>query len=688
MTQPVIHIAFSPDDQSAALKLWRALSDLGIGGEFGLERTHLEASTAEPLISESVTHLVLIASKSSAQDVFVSRTLDKFINTRGIQNILPVWAITPHVDDDRDAALNPLYIYERGSQGGLLNPRSGLVDVLGALDTGNPSSIAREINSYLSTSHHPDRTLKGLLSPLRASPAGWGTAALASVAAITFGVWGFSQQQAADEAALEAHLSRQASRQMLANLDDSLSSDARREVFSRLGDEVLGLTEADMRHSDPEDLSRQAALLHVVGEVREQEGDLARAVAAYRLAADITSHLLQQSPDDATRIYDHAQSVFWIGDAALGAGDFDTAETYFEDYAALADRLVEIDSGNPVYQGEWAYSQANLGAVSMGRNERQESLAYLDNAIAGYQDGPIEAGVVSIRSLANAYGWRAGPLRGLGRIDEAIASRTRQLEIVEALASEDPGNRRHRISIVSATLAIADMRLDLGQVDQAELEIEAISPIIGQLYDELPESRLIRRKYIETELTRAYIELYRGNLARAQLLHSAASRAYTSGEGVESEDGRRIDLGVFDLLRAKIAFASDAYESALGAALQAASQFEADISEDGTRFRHLGALSRFYAGETLQALGRAGEAERQWRQALAELVQIEAPRDLRADDVYARLLFRLGEPQEARAVAQNLAHQGYARPDFIAFWNEPDQQMSVQNTRSREDEDG
>lgn len=688
MTQPVIHIVFSPDDQSAALKLWRAVNDLGIGAEFGLERTNLDGSTPAPLISKSVTHLVLIASKSSAKDLFVSRTLDAFIKTHTSKNILPVRASTPPLDDDRNGVLNPLYLYERGSEDGLLHRRSGLTAIVGTLDRDTPETIARKISAHLDTLPRENKKLEAVFARLRVSQAAWGAAVLASVAAITFGVWGYSQQQAADEAALQAHLSRQASRQMLANLDDSLSSEARREVFLRLGEEVFSLTGPDLRALDPEELSRQSGLLHIVGAARKQEGDLQGALEAYQHAADITAHLLEQDPANPARIYDHAQSVFWIGDAALVAGDFDTAETYFEDYAVLADRLVEIDPGNPVYRGEWAYSQSNLGAVSMGRNEREESVVYLENAIAGYQDGLIEAGVVSIRSLANAYGWRAGPLRALGRIEEAIASRARQREIVEALALEDPGNRSHRVSIVSATLAIADMRLDLGQVDQAELEIETISSMIGQLYDELPESRLIRRKFIETELTRAHIELYRGNLTRAQLLHSAASRAYTSGQGVESEDGRRIDLGVFDLLRAKIAFASNAYESALGAALQAASQFEADISEDGTRFRHLGAFSRFYAGEALQALGRQGEAERQWRQALAELVQIEAPRDLRADDVYARVMFRLGETQEARAVARNLSSQGYARPDFIDFWNEPEQQMSVENTQSQEDEDG
>lgn len=688
MTQPVIHIAFSPDDQSAALKLWRALSNLGISAEFGLERTNLEGSTPAPLISKSVTHLVLIASKSSAQDVFVSRTLDAFIKTRNSRNVLPVRAKSPPVDDDRDAVLNPLYLYERGSEDGLLHPRSGLTAIVGTLDRDTPETIARKIRSYLGTSPRPDRILNGLLSPFRVSPAAWGTAALASVAAVTFGIWGYSGQQAADEAALQAHLSRQASRQMLANLDNSLSSEARREVFSRLGEEVIALTEPDLRTSDPVDLSRQAALLHVVGEAREQEGDLTSSVAAYRRAADITAHLLEQSPDDPARIYDHAQSVFWIGDAALGAGDFDTAKTYFERYADLADQLVAIDPGNPVYQGEWAYSQSNLGAVSMGRNEREESLAYLDNAIAGYQAGPIEAGVVSTRSLANAYGWRAGPLRALGRIEEAIASRTRQLEIVEALVRDNPESRTHRTTLVSTTLARADMLLDLGEIDRAETDIEIISPIIASLHDELPESRLIRRKYLETELLRARIAFYRGELNRAQLIHSTASRAYTSGRGVESEDGRRIDLGVLELLRTEIALQSNAYEAALTSALQAATHFEADLTQAGSRLRHFAAFARFYAGEALQGLGRRGEAEREWRSALAELAQFEPPRDLRADDVYARLQYRLGEAEEARMVYQSLLDRGYARPDSIAFWDEPDHQMSVENTQSQEDEDG
>lgn len=688
MNQPSIHIAFSPEDQSAALALWRALSDLGCHAELGLEQTGLSGEVRAPLLSTGVTHLVLLASPSSVQSLFVSRTIEEFLKSHKAQNILPVWVTSPQTDNDQNAFLNAVYLYERSRTDSLLHPRAGLNSALGSLDADRPESIARKIATHIDAAPRSAWGLETLLAPFLVSPAGWGTAALASVAAITFGVWGYSQQQAADEAALEAHLSRQASRQMLANLNVSLSSDARHEVFSRLGEDVLGLTEADMRLSDPEDLSRQAAILHVVGEAREQEGDLNGAVMAYRQAADITAHLLAQSPEDPTRIYDHAQSVFWIGDVALGAGDFDTAEVYFERYAGLADQLVGIDASNPVYRGEWAYAQSNLGAVSMGRNEGEEALAYLDNAIAGYQDGPIEAGIVSIRSLANAYGWRAGPLRALGRIEEAIASRTRQLEIAETLILEDPDNRSHRTTLVSTTLARADMFLDLGELDQAEQDIEAISPVIGALYAELPESRLIRRKYLETELLRARIAFYRGELNRSQLIHSAASRAYTSGQGVESEDGRRIDLGVLELLRTEIALQSNAYEAALTSALQAATHFEADLTQEGSRLRHFAAFARFYAGEALQAMGRPGEAEREWRSALSELAQFEPPRDLRADDVYARVQYRLGETSHARALYQSLLDRGYARPDFIAFWDAPDPLVNVRNSGSQEAEDG
>ncbi|WP_394692380.1 hypothetical protein [Hyphobacterium sp.] len=688
MNQPSIHIAFSPEDQSAALALWQALNALGYSVELGLQPSDLNSDQAGPTISRDATHLLLVASTASATSFFVSRSIDAFLKRRDISDVFTVWVQAPKGEQESQAAINPLLAYERHDKDGLLQLRREGPSAIGSISDDGADTVARRIASSLGQPSLSSTRQAAIIAAMAKVPSAWGAATIAGVVAITFGIWGLSQQHAADEAALQAHLARQASRQMLANLDDTLSSQARREVFSRLSDDVIALTEQDIHNVDSADLARQARLLQVIGEVRARDGDLIGAIDAYQDASDITEFLLNEAPGDPARIFDHAQSVFWIGDSALIAGDFDQASAYFETYAGLANQLVEIDAENPVYQAEWAYAQSNLGAVAIGRNERQFALEYFDRAIEGYQAGPIEAGIVSRRSLSNAYGWRAGPLRGLGRIEEAIASRSYEIEILEDLVRENPDSRHLREAWVNAFQARIDMRLDLGEVETAQSDLERVSPIIAALFEELPESRLIRRKYLENELLRAQIALYQGDTIRAQLIHNAASRDYTSGQGAALEDGRRIDLGHLDLLRARIALASGAYEASLTASIEAVADYEADLTDEGSRLRHFAAFAHFYAGEALLALGRQGDAEREWRRGLSEIEQIDPPRDLRADDVLGRLTYRLGDREEGRQRQQELIESGYARPDFVAFWAQSDDQLNAQNISSREEDDG
>jgi tetratricopeptide (TPR) repeat protein len=688
MTSDVLHIAFSAADRPAALKLWRELDRLGCDATLGVITLNDGGVAQAPQIAANVSHILLLASQDSVRDLFVSQTLDEFLKTRSVEKIFPVLVQAPENEGDEETLLNPIYRYTRDPDDGFLRPRANVAPFLGVMDQESAQTIARRIVTRLRTSSGPSNYLDPIAASVIQTPMPWGAAGIAAAAAIFFGVWGYGQYQLAESEALQAHLARQASRQMLANLDDTLSSPARREVFLRLSDDVFALTEQDVGNVDPADLARQAGLLHVIGEVHTGDGDLPSAMIAYRRAADITEQLLNDAPESPEAIYGHAQSVFWIGDSALIAGDFDEAAVYFETYALLANQLVGIDANNPIYRAEWAYAQSNLGAVSIGRNEREEALRFFDSAIEGYQAGPIEAGIVSRRSLSNAYGWRAGPLRGLGRIEEAIASRSNEIEILEELFRENPESRHLREALVNALQSRIDMRLDLGQIELAQIDAEQASPMIGALFEEMPESRLIRRKYLENELLGVRIALFQGDTIRAQLIHNAASRAYTSGPGVASEDGRRIDLGHLDLLRAKIALASGAYEAGLSAAIEAATDYEADILHDGSRLRHFAAFARFYAGEALFALGRQGDAEREWRRGLLEIEQIDPPRDLRADDVFARLRFRLGDREEGRRGQQALIDSGYARPDFIAFWSGVDDQLSVQNTNLQEDEDG
>lgn len=673
---PTCHIVFAPADQRDALCLWRALEAAGIPAKLDQRVSDATLPTANSALPEAAEHLLLVSSGASHASLAVSATVNEFIQQHGRENVLPIVSSLTGSEVPIEDLLSPLLKFERRAGDRLLQPADYIPDILGDLRFESPEKIVQRIRSKLDRDKNGAVTIEMFARWARQPAIAWTGAGVAAAAALLMAVNIAALRS--DNASLElaAHQARQSTAQMFAELEDSLSAEARQEVFTQIGDDLIANTSIDTDQS-AEALLANARVLHVIGNARVREGDIDGALEAFNLAATATQTLLVTQPDNPNRIYEHAQSVFWIGDAAFQAGRYDIASPQYEAYAELARQLVEIDPQDPVYRGEWAYAQLNLGVAATGYDEREEALAYFQSAISLFQDGLVEAGVIGESSVANAYGWTAGPLRSLGRINEAISARSEEAAILLRLLEANPDSRRLQLGYVNAIESRALILLDLGEIEAIENDLAVITPIISRLREELPTSRSIRRHHLDVEMLRARLALYRGDLIAAQLISSAAARDYASGNGSQIEDDRHIDLGRHDLQRAEIALTAGAYEAALTTATEAAADFESDIDSEGSRLRHFAALANFYRGESLAALGQPGEAQRAWRTGLAQVQTLSAPRDPRADDVASRLMYRLGDRETAQNLRNQIQEDGYARPDFLAFWQAPETPVSA-----------
>ena len=64
----------------------------------------------------------------------------------------------------------------------------------------------------------------------------------------------------------------------------------------------------------------------MIGEIDVRRGDMASALKAFRSARDTTAELLARAPNDPQRIFEHAQSVYWVGYYDWQHGDLPAAE--------------------------------------------------------------------------------------------------------------------------------------------------------------------------------------------------------------------------------------------------------------------------------------------------------------------------------------------------------------------------
>ena len=66
-------------------------------------------------------------------------------------------------------------------------------------------------------------------------------------------------------------------------------------------------------------------------------------------------------------MWDHAQSVFFVGETARLRGNFEEAASRFLEYRRLAEKMMKADPDSPKFQLEGVYSASNLGRVQMSQ---------------------------------------------------------------------------------------------------------------------------------------------------------------------------------------------------------------------------------------------------------------------------------------------------------------------------------
>src|SRR5262249_14264504 len=131
-------------------------------------------------------------------------------------------------------------------------------------------------------------------------------------------------------------------------------------------------------------LGRRARILHAMGEDDAARGDYPAAVAKLQEAERTTAALLAQRPNDPERIFDHAQSEYWIGYEDYVQGRFPSAKRYWLTYRRLAERMVAIAPARTKYRRELGYSEANLCVLA--KKDLKEEMRDCGAALAAAEE--------------------------------------------------------------------------------------------------------------------------------------------------------------------------------------------------------------------------------------------------------------------------------------------------------------
>ena len=446
---------------------------------------------------------------------------------------------------------------------------------------------------------------------------------------------------------------------MLTDLRQQLEPVGRLEVLDGVGRRAMDYyARQKLEDLSDTELGRRVRATQLVAEVQNLRGNNAAALPAFRQAARTTEALLARDPDDPERLYNHGQSLFWVGYVAWQHGKMAEARTAMEAYAEVSNRLAAMDRANLEWQMEEAYSLGNLGTIDFEEGKLNSALAFfsrslrLTDRVSEAEGRPIARQI----EVGEGSSWVATTLHHMGRVPESIAVRQGEIDLYEAVLARDPKNNDARRGRMYAHSAMARLLMLTGKrreardyldrsIDEAEAQIAAD-----------PENTYSRELVRGALRDRALLAWHGGDLRQA-------SSDYERGERLLRELRRRDpqntqwnvdDPAAVDLQRAL----TDRSAQDPEALMRLASGWSAKLTPGNPETHWMRVAALLVAGIAKERMGSTQEA----RQAYAQAATLQAPSgerfDFAAIALQAVAAERAGDASTARKLRNSLRERG------------------------------
>ena len=305
---------------------------------------------------------------------------------------------------------------------------------------------------------------------------------------------------------------------MLGDLRKALEPAGKLDALDAVGQRAMAYYAAQPTgRLDADSLGRRSRVLHLIGDVEDKRGDLDAALTDFQAAARSTGALLARKQDDPQRIFDHAQSVYWVGYIAWRHGKADEARRRFLDYKTLADRLVAIDPKNDAWQAEVGYANSNLGTVLLEDGRANEAVTAFGRSLAIKQQlvarKPADRNLLA--DLGQSYAWRADAELMSGDFKSALADRTAERRIYQGLLLTRPGEPDTTESLVINRHAVAKILLQQDRLAEAIAELQQATRSAIDLIKTNPGNTQYRQRLPMLYLLLGQAQVQSGRLAAA-----------------------------------------------------------------------------------------------------------------------------------------------------------------------------
>ena len=299
---------------------------------------------------------------------------------------------------------------------------------------------------------------------------------------------------------------------------------------------MLSITER-LARQDPTNTQWQndlAASYNKIGGVREAQGNLAGALAAYEADLAIAERLARQDPTNAHWQQDLLASHNDIGGVREAQGDLAGARTDYEAGLAIAEQLARQDPANAGWQWKLSASYDRVGGILQAQGNLAQALAAYESSFAIAerltQQDPIYAGWQRDQSIG--YKKIGGVRKAQGDLDGALAAYEASFAIAERLARQDPTNAQWQRDLSGSYNDIGGVREAQGDLAGAMAAYEASFAIAERLARQDPTNAQWQQ-----DLSASHNDI--GGVRQAQGDLDSALLAYEAGLAINEQLARQ-----------------------------------------------------------------------------------------------------------------------------------------------------
>jgi tetratricopeptide (TPR) repeat protein len=450
---------------------------------------------------------------------------------------------------------------------------------------------------------------------------------------------------------------------MLGDLRQKLEPIGRLDTLDAVGSRALAyFAKQDKSELSDAALAQRSKALTMMGEIAQTRGDLDGARARYAEAMAGTAEMVRRSPNDAERLFEHAQNVFWIGEIARERGQLDQAEAAAKEYKNLAYGMTSIDPASVRYRMETQYSDAGLGIVYLAKRRFPEASRQFKAAVATIER--VAAAEPNNRdyqlNFSKSLAWLADAQWSEGKLDEAIAQREREVDLLTRL-SKRGRDVEYLEQMIIAHQALGRLFASRGESKEALEHLNAAVSVAENLIPSEPDNM----RWVE------YAASSKLALARTLLAYGS-----TEDAGVQARSGcdmvnrllaRSPEVAYWQEInrdcltaRTELALAANATDEAASLAGQLLRATQPGGKAINLDDRYKVAAAQRLVGDVANREGDRARAQQAWQAGLDILPKnvVERPRELRER---AELLKRVGNVADARSIEARLAAMGFRR---------------------------